>query len=131
MTVGQGQGDASVPPREPSCGNFACAWRAYREAQVELRTTEGNCGPPRGSSRFGGSTRISRGTPSIRRSDLSGTPAVVSASCHVHDAGAVLGVPMAYLVPMAAWVALGPWLGFVRGPFRLRKPLLLARAPLI
>ena len=41
------------------------------------------------------------------------------------EAGAVLGVVIGRLVPMAAWVALGPWLGFVRGPFRLRKPLLL------
>ena len=52
------------------------------------------------------------------------TPAVVSASCHPPKAGAVLGVTNGCLLPMAPWVALGPWLGFVRGPFRLRKPLL-------
>ena len=54
------------------------------------------------------------------------TPAVVSASCHPPKAGAVLGVTNGCLLPMAPWVALGPWLGFVRGPFRLRKPLLAA-----
>ena len=124
MTVGQGQGDASVPPRQPSCGNFACAWRAYREAQVELRTTEGNCGPPRGSSRFGGSTRISRGTPSTRRRRFSVKPAVVSASCHPPKAGAVLGFTNGYLLPMAAWVVVGRLGGFVRGTFRfLLAPL--------
>ena len=51
-------------------------------------------------------------------------PAVVSASCHPPKAGAVLGSTNGCLLPMAAWVAFGPWLGFVRGPFRLRKPLL-------
>ena len=50
--------------------------------------------------------------------------AVVPLSWYPRDYGAVLGITTAYLVPMAAWVALGPWLGFVRGPFRLRKPLL-------
>ena len=53
-------------------------------------------------------------------------PAVVSASCHPPKAGAVLGSTNGCLLPMAPWVALGPWLGFVRGPFRLRKPLLLS-----
>ena len=51
------------------------------------------------------------------------TPAVVSASCHPPKAGAVLGVTNGCLLPMAPWVALGPWLGFVRGPFRLRSCL--------
>ena len=51
-------------------------------------------------------------------------PAVVSASCHPPKAGAVLGSTNGCLLPMAAWVALGPWLGFVRGPFRLRKVVL-------
>ena len=44
--------------------------------------------------------------------------AVVPLSRHTRDYGAVLGITTAYLVPMAAWVAFGPWLGFVRGPFR-------------
>ena len=51
--------------------------------------------------------------------------AVVPLSRYTRDYGAVLGITTAYLVPMAAWVALGPWLGFVRGPFRLRKVVLL------
>ena len=38
----------------------------------------------------------------------------------------MLGVVIGRLVPMAAWVALGAWLGFVRGPFRLRKVVLPA-----
>ena len=41
--------------------------------------------------------------------------AVVPLSRYTRDYGAVLGITTAYLVPMAAWVALGPWLGFVRG----------------
>ena len=53
------------------------------------------------------------------------TPAVVSASCHPPKAGAVLGVPMASLVPMAAWVPLGRLGGFVRGTFRFLLPPLL------
>ena len=52
-------------------------------------------------------------------------PAVVSASCHPPKAGAVLGSTNGCLLPMAAWVAFGPWLGFVRGPFRLPKQPLL------
>ena len=54
---------------------------------------------------------------------------VVPLSRHARDHGAVLGSVIGRLVPMAAWVALGPWLGFVRGPFRLRKPLLLPVTP--
>ena len=50
------------------------------------------------------------------------TPAVVSASCHPPKAGAVLGVTNGCLLPMAPWVALGPWLGFVRGTFRFLLP---------
>ena len=49
-------------------------------------------------------------------------PAVVSASCHPPKAGAVLGVTNGCLLPMAPWVALGPWLGFVRGTFRFLLP---------
>ena len=53
------------------------------------------------------------------------TPAVVSASCHPPKAGAVLGSTNGCVLPMAAWVPLGPWLGFVRGTFRfLLQPLL-------
>ena len=52
-------------------------------------------------------------------------PVVVSASCHPPKAGAVLGSTNGCLLPMAAWVAFGPWLGFVRGPFRLRKVVLV------
>ena len=48
---------------------------------------------------------------------------VVPLSRYARDHGAVLGSVIGRLVPMAAWVAFGPWLGFVRGPFRLRKPL--------
>ena len=50
--------------------------------------------------------------------------ALVPLSWYARVYGAVLRIAIAYLVPMAAWVAFGPWLGFVRGPFRLRKPLL-------
>ena len=48
--------------------------------------------------------------------------AVVPLSWYPRDYGAVLGITTAYLVPMAAWVALGPWLGFVRGTFRFLLP---------
>ena len=40
--------------------------------------------------------------------------------------GAAVGSVIGRVLPMAAWVALGPWLGFVRGPFRLRKVVLTA-----
>ena len=49
---------------------------------------------------------------------------VVPLSRYARDHGAVLGSVIGRLVPMAAWVAFDAWLGFVRGPFRLRKPLL-------
>ena len=47
---------------------------------------------------------------------------MVSASCHPPKAGAVLGVPMAHIVPMAAWVLVGRLGGFVRGTFRFLLP---------
>ena len=49
---------------------------------------------------------------------------VVPLSRYARDYDAVLGSVIGRLVPMAAWVAFDAWLGFVRGPFRLRKPLL-------
>ena len=54
---------------------------------------------------------------------------VVPLSWYAGVSGAAVGSVIGRLVPMAAWVALGPWLGFVRGPFRLRK-LVLLDAPL-
>ena len=45
---------------------------------------------------------------STRRIDLSATRFVVSSGCHVHDAGAVIGVAIGRLVPMVAWWASGP-----------------------
>ena len=36
---------------------------------------------------------------------LSATRFVVSAGCHAHDAGAVIGVAITYLLPMVAWTA--------------------------
>ena len=47
---------------------------------------------------------------------------VVPLSRYARDYDAVLGSVIGRLVPMAAWVALGAWLGFVRGPFRLSIP---------
>ena len=48
--------------------------------------------------------------------------AVVPLSWYPALSGAVLGIAIAYLVPMAAWgllgVPLGPFCGFVRCPFR-------------
>ena len=45
---------------------------------------------------------------STRRNYLSATRFVVSSGCHVHDAGAVIGVAIGRLVPMVAWWASGP-----------------------
>ena len=47
----------------------------------------------------------------------------------MHDAGAAIGVAIAYLLLMAAWVALGSFCGFVRGPFRLVIVRKLALTP--
>ena len=56
-------------------------------------------------------------------------PAVVSASCHPPKAGAVLGFTNGCLLPMAAWVPLGPLGGFVRGTFRFLLPPLVDLNP--
>ena len=47
---------------------------------------------------------------------------VVLVSCHVHDAGAVLGSAIGRLLPMAPWVVIGRLGGFVRGTFRFLLP---------
>ena len=46
---------------------------------------------------------------------------VVPLSWYAGVSGAAVGSVIGHLVPMAAWVAFGPFCGFVRGPFRLRK----------